>query len=287
MAKSPCPVSRTQFLEKAEPVKVAINGQEIIADKREFSTGSFGWYYNGKINVTVDGKPLSHPGGPEPHRGGQQGSGTLNVRGTRMCDAEGGGEMRHQDLRYAEAVSDGGPSAPALEATILSTRLGGTGEAAAADALVGTRLRHFEVKRLLGKGGMGAVYLGTDTSLERPVALKVLAPEIAHDPEVVARFVREARAQARLRHPNVAQIYFIGEDRGLQFFALEFLEGPALDEVLAQRRVPWADALDYTHGRGPRPAGGARPRVHPPGRQAVEPDPRPGSRASRSSTSAW
>jgi uncharacterized RDD family membrane protein YckC/predicted Ser/Thr protein kinase len=155
--------------------------------------------------------------------------------------------MRKQDLRYAEAaVSDGGPNAPALEATILSTRLGGTGEAAAADALVGTRLRHFEVTRLLGKGCMGAVYLGTDTSLERPVALKVLAPEIAHDPEVVARFVREARAQARLRHPNVVQIYFIGEDRGLQFFALEFLEGPALDEVVAQRRVPWADALDYT-----------------------------------------
>jgi hypothetical protein len=59
MAKSPCPVTRTQFLEKAEPVKVSINGQEISADKREFSTGSFGWYYNGKINITVDGKPLS------------------------------------------------------------------------------------------------------------------------------------------------------------------------------------------------------------------------------------
>jgi hypothetical protein len=59
MAKSPCPVSRPQFLEKAEAIKVVINGQEIIADKREFSTGSFGWYYNGKISVTVDGKPLS------------------------------------------------------------------------------------------------------------------------------------------------------------------------------------------------------------------------------------
>jgi hypothetical protein len=59
MAKSPCPVSRTQFLEKAEAIKVVINGQEIIADKREFSTGSFGWYYNGKISVSVDGKPLS------------------------------------------------------------------------------------------------------------------------------------------------------------------------------------------------------------------------------------
>jgi hypothetical protein len=59
MAKSASPVSRAQFLEKAEPVKVTINGQEIVADKREFSTGSFGWYYNGKINISVDGKSLS------------------------------------------------------------------------------------------------------------------------------------------------------------------------------------------------------------------------------------
>ena len=59
MAKSACPLSRTQFIEKAEPVKVVINGQELVADKREFSTGSFGWYYNCKITVQVDGKPLS------------------------------------------------------------------------------------------------------------------------------------------------------------------------------------------------------------------------------------
>jgi hypothetical protein len=59
MAKSPCPISKTQFLDKAEPVKVTINGQEMTADKREFSTGSFGWYINGKTTVQVDGKPLS------------------------------------------------------------------------------------------------------------------------------------------------------------------------------------------------------------------------------------
>jgi len=59
MAKSPCPISKTQFLETAEPVKILIGGSELIADKREFSTGSFGWYYNGKTTVTVDGKPLS------------------------------------------------------------------------------------------------------------------------------------------------------------------------------------------------------------------------------------
>ena len=59
MAKSPCPVSLTQFLEKAEPVKVTINGQEMVAEVKSFSTGSFGWYINGKTTVTVDGKPLS------------------------------------------------------------------------------------------------------------------------------------------------------------------------------------------------------------------------------------
>lgn len=58
MAKAPCPVTRGQFLEKAETVKVTINGQEMSAEKREFSTGSFGWYINGKVNITVDGKPV-------------------------------------------------------------------------------------------------------------------------------------------------------------------------------------------------------------------------------------
>ncbi len=59
MAKSPCPVSLTQFLEKAEAVKVVINGQEMLAEVKSFSTGSFGWYINGKTTITVDGKALS------------------------------------------------------------------------------------------------------------------------------------------------------------------------------------------------------------------------------------
>jgi hypothetical protein len=59
MAKSPCPVSLSQFQEKAEPLKVVINGQEMVADVKAFSTGSFGWNINGKMTITVDGKPLS------------------------------------------------------------------------------------------------------------------------------------------------------------------------------------------------------------------------------------
>lgn len=59
MPKSPCPVSLSQFMEKAEPLKVVINGQEMLAEVKSFSTGSFGWYINGKTIVTVDGKPVS------------------------------------------------------------------------------------------------------------------------------------------------------------------------------------------------------------------------------------
>ncbi len=57
--KTACPVSLTQFQEKAEPLKVVINGQEMLAEVKTFSTGSFGWYMNGKTMVTVDGKPVS------------------------------------------------------------------------------------------------------------------------------------------------------------------------------------------------------------------------------------
>jgi uncharacterized RDD family membrane protein YckC len=134
-----------------------------------------------------------------------------------------------------------------IDATILVRNTAELEAKVSADALEGTCLKHFEIVRLLGRGGMGAVYYGRDASLDRPVAIKVLAPEIAHDPEVVARFEREARAQARLRHPNVAQIYFIGEDRGFHFFVMEYLEGPGLDSLLTgSQPLPWSEALEYT-----------------------------------------
>lgn len=59
MAKSPCPLSQSQFLEKAEPLKIAINGQEMLAEVKAFSTGSFGWYLNGKVVISVGDKPVS------------------------------------------------------------------------------------------------------------------------------------------------------------------------------------------------------------------------------------
>jgi uncharacterized RDD family membrane protein YckC len=144
-------------------------------------------------------------------------------------------------------MSDGQKSHRALDETILVNSSNGHDGLSRADGLAGTRLQHFQLVRLLGRGGMGAVYHGTDLSLQRPVAIKVLAQGIAHDTELVERFEREARSQARLRHPNVAQIYFIGEDRGFHFFVMECLEGPGLDSLLGNGTpLPWTQALDYT-----------------------------------------
>jgi uncharacterized RDD family membrane protein YckC len=118
-----------------------------------------------------------------------------------------------------------------------------------AESLVGAHLKHFELGKLLGRGGMGAVYLAHDTSLDRPVALKVLTPEVGVDEGVIARFVREARAQARLRHPNITQIHFIGEERGLHFFAMEHVAGPSPVARLERgEKVPWAEALEMAIG---------------------------------------
>lgn len=100
------------------------------------------------------------------------------------------------------------------------------------DPLIGTQLHHFEVGELIGRGGMGAVYRARDLSLDRPVALKVIAGELAQHPLVRERFVREARAQARLNHHAVVPIYYIGQQQELYFFAMELVEGAALDERL-------------------------------------------------------
>ena len=78
----------------------------------------------------------------------------------------------------------------------------------------GTRLAHYEVREVLGHGGMGTVYLAYDTALDRLVAVKVLRSEVAGDPDLVDRFVREARAAARVSHPNLTHVYFVGTADG-------------------------------------------------------------------------
>jgi serine/threonine protein kinase len=108
----------------------------------------------------------------------------------------------------------------------------------------GTRLAHFEIVRPLGHGGMGEVYLATDLALDRPVALKLLPAAVARDPGRRERMIREARAQARLNHPNVAHLYFIGEDLGHLFFAMEYIDGETLAHRLERGPLPADVALE-------------------------------------------
>ena len=124
----------------------------------------------------------------------------------------------------------------------------------------GTLIGHYRVASPLGQGGMGAVYLADDTLLGRRVALKVLPPQFAADPDRMHRFVQEAKLSSALTHPNVATIFEIGQQGELRFLAMEYVEGrPLADRIregplkipeLVQIGMQVADALDDAHTKG-------------------------------------
>jgi eukaryotic-like serine/threonine-protein kinase len=119
----------------------------------------------------------------------------------------------------------------------------------------------YEVQEKLGEGGMGAVYRARQISMDRLVAVKVLLPRFAGDEEGRERFVREARAVARLSHPNIVAGIDAGEAQGVCYFVMEYLEGESLEQTLRHRGcLPWreaaaivrqvARALDHAHQHG-------------------------------------
>jgi len=124
----------------------------------------------------------------------------------------------------------------------------------------GDRLEHYEIVGPLGRGGMGEVYRAKDLRLGREVALKVLPVPYAAQADRVARFRREAQVLASLSHPNIAAIYGVAEDEGLEALVLELVEGPTLADRLAEGPLPvdqvmtvarhLVDALDAAHARG-------------------------------------
>jgi serine/threonine-protein kinase len=126
--------------------------------------------------------------------------------------------------------------------------------------MIGETFSHYKVVSKLGEGGMGEVYLAEDTELERNVALKVLPPSMADDPERLERFQREAKAVAALNHPNIVTIYNIEEDGGRRFLIMEHIDGDSLDRIVPPGglpltrvfdiAVPMANALAAAHERG-------------------------------------
>ena len=127
--------------------------------------------------------------------------------------------------------------------------------------LIGQTLGKYRILEEIGRGGMGVVYKAHDTVLDRPVAIKVLAPHLTWDQEFVQRFLHEARAAARLKHTNIVTIYDVGQVQGYHFIAMEYLEGHSLAEIIRhegplppERAVRILDqiaqALDYAHVQG-------------------------------------
>jgi eukaryotic-like serine/threonine-protein kinase len=110
------------------------------------------------------------------------------------------------------------------------------------DRVRGSLQPRYEIERELGRGPTGAVFLASDLSLKRRVAIRVLDPELATDP-VSRRFTREARILAGLNHPNIAAIYETGEAGGLRYYVRDFLEGEPLSQRLTRGPLSSADAV--------------------------------------------
>lgn len=109
----------------------------------------------------------------------------------------------------------------------------------------GSSLAHYRIEAKIGQGGMGAVYRAFDTRLQRQVALKVLTHTSATDEESRHRFTREARAASALNHPNIVTIHDIGSADGVEFIAMEYVQGRPLDEFIVPKGMPVAQLLRY------------------------------------------
>jgi serine/threonine protein kinase len=135
----------------------------------------------------------------------------------------------------------------------------GVRSARPADPLPANPLGDFQIVREIGRGGMGIVYEAMQLSLGRRVALKVLPFAATFDPKHLQRFRNEAHAAAQLHHPNIVPVYFVGSDRGVNYYAMQLIEGSSLATVIRQLRQESGRPVADEHGgrKTPRPKGSA------------------------------
>src|SRR5512147_135639 len=130
---------------------------------------------------------------------------------------------------------------------------------------IGKTIGKVRIEKILARGGMAEVYLGTHLNLERPVAVKLLHSHIEEEPSLLERFHREAKVVAGLRHPNIVQVYDFDTADGRPYIVMEYLRGPTLAAYLQslhqrKKRIPLdqiarllkgiTPALDYAHSQG-------------------------------------
>jgi len=112
--------------------------------------------------------------------------------------------------------------------------------------MIGERLGKWVIYKELGRGGMGRVYLAQEELTGRKAAIKVLAAPLAQEAGFLSRFQREIDALATLDHPHIVRFYEAGCENGVYFYAMEYVEGQNLEEILEARgRLPWAEVLDF------------------------------------------
>lgn len=111
--------------------------------------------------------------------------------------------------------------------------------------MIGQTLGHYRIEMKLGEGGMGVVYKAHDTHLDRSVAIKILPHDRVADAERKRRFVQEAKAASALNHPNILHIYDVDSADGVDFIAMEYVEGKTLDQLIGRKGLQLSDALKY------------------------------------------
>ncbi len=135
-----------------------------------------------------------------------------------------------------------------------SRKSGGVGDLRPKYDRIGHRLGDYQIVREIGRGGMGIVYAAIQTSLDRRVALKVLNPKWFQSPRDVRRFQRESRAIARLHHGNIVEVYGVGEQDGLHYFAMRFVSGMGIDRLIERLKRLRTDGERSTN-KPPLPQG--------------------------------
>ncbi len=115
------------------------------------------------------------------------------------------------------------------------------------DPLINQTIGGCAILEVIGQGGMGVIYKGRQKSLDRVVAVKVLAPHLANDANFVTRFQKEARAIARVNHPNILAVYDVGTDQNINYMIMELIEGESLAEMQAEKRgaLEWREATEF------------------------------------------